>query len=85
MNEAAVITVNAQTINLAARAGCDLEHTRETGRKSPDSPEIDLPPGKVTLQVASGTADIREFEVAADETWGLLAGPTGVPLPMRLY
>ncbi|WP_338691169.1 hypothetical protein V5279_32310 [Bradyrhizobium sp. 26S5] len=87
MNEAAVITVNARTINLAARAGCDLEHTRETGRKSPDSPEVDLPPGKVkvTLKVASGVAESREFEVAADETWGLLAGPAGVPLPMRLY
>ena len=27
----------------------------------------------------------REFEVAANETWGLLAGPAGVPLPVRLH
>jgi hypothetical protein len=26
-----------------------------------------------------------EFELAADETWGLVAGPAGVPLPMHLY
>jgi hypothetical protein len=60
---------------LAARAGL------------PDSPEIDLPPGKfkVTLKVASGAAEDREFEVAADETWGLLVGPAGVPLPVHLY
>jgi hypothetical protein len=52
-----------------------------------DSPEIDLPPGKlnVTLTVASSGARNRELEVAADETWGLLAGPAGVPLPLHLY
>ncbi len=27
----------------------------------------------------------RQFEVAADETWGLLVGADGVLLPMRLY
>jgi hypothetical protein len=78
-DEEAVITINEQTIKLAARAG----------RKLTDDPEtvIDLPPGKfeVTLKVASGAAQTREFEVAANETWGLLAGPAGVPLPVRLY
>jgi hypothetical protein len=72
----AVITINEQkTITLAARA------------KLQDSPEIDLPPGKlkVTLKVASSGAQNREFEVAAGETWGLLVGPVGVPLPMHLY
>jgi hypothetical protein len=51
------------------------------------APEIDLPAGKfkVTLKVASGAAEDREFEVAADETWGLLVGPAGVPLPVHLY
>ncbi len=55
--------------------------------QSPDSPEIDLPPGhyKVTLKLASGAAQGREFEVAAREIWVLLAGPDGVPLPLRLY
>ncbi|GKQ52719.1 hypothetical protein [Bradyrhizobium sp. Ce-3] len=86
-DEDAVISINGQTIKLAARAGRDLEHAGQTGGRSPDSPEIDLLPGKVkvTLKVASGAAESREFEVAADETWGLLAGPAGVPLPMRLY
>jgi hypothetical protein len=86
-DEDAVLTINGQTIELAAGAGRDVTDTRETGRKSPDSPEINLPPGKykVTLKVASGAAQNREFEVAADETWALLVGPAGVPLPLRLY
>jgi hypothetical protein len=86
-DEEAVITINEQTIKLAARAGGHLTDDPATGRKSPDSPEIDLPPGKykVTLKVASGAAQSREFEVAADETWGLLVGPAGVPLPVHLY
>jgi hypothetical protein len=83
-DEEAVITINEQTIKLAARAGRDL---KDAPRKSPDSPKIDLPPGryKVTLNVANGAAQNREFEVAADEIWGLLAGPAGVPLPVHLY
>jgi hypothetical protein len=86
-NEEAVITINEQTIKFAVRAGIELTDGPETGRKSPDSPEINLPPGKykVTLKVASGAAQNREFEVAADEIWGLLAGPAGVPLPVHLY
>jgi hypothetical protein len=78
-DEEAVITINEQTIRFAGR----------DGRKLTDDPEtaIDLPPGKfkVTLAVSGGAAQTREFEVAADETWGLLAGPAGVPLPVRLY
>ena len=83
-DEEAVITINGQTIRLAARAGLKLMGEPETGR--PDSQEINLQPGKykVALKVASGTAQNREFEVAADETWGLLAGPAGVPLPVHL-
>ena len=86
-DEEAVITINEQTITLAARAGHELTDDPETGRKSPDSQEIDLPPGKykVALKVAGGAAQNREFEVAADETWGLLAGPAGVPLSVHLY
>jgi hypothetical protein len=84
-DEEAVITINEQTIELAA--GAKLADAPATGRKSPESQEINLPPGtyKVTLKVASGAVQNREFEVAADETWGLLAGPAGVPLPVRLY
>jgi hypothetical protein len=39
----------------------------------------------VTFKVASNAAQTREFEVATGETWGLLVGPAGVPLPVRLY
>ncbi|MGQ0683201.1 hypothetical protein [Bradyrhizobium sp.] len=86
-DEEAVITINERTIKLAARAGSEFIDYPEAGRKSPDSPEIDLLPGKykVALKVASGAAQNREFEVAADETWGLLVGPAGVPLPVHLY
>jgi hypothetical protein len=86
-DEEAVITINEQSIKFAARAGSELTDGPETGRKSPDSPEINLPPGKykVTLKVASGAAQNREFEVVAGETWGLLVGPAGVPLPLHLY
>jgi hypothetical protein len=85
--EEAVITINAQTIHLAARAGLHLEGEAETGAESNGSPEIDLPPGKfkVTLKLASGAAQSRQFEVAADETWGLLIGPNAVALPVHLY
>jgi hypothetical protein len=84
-DEAAVITINGQTVELAANA--KLEDDPVTGRKSPDSQEIDLPPGKykVSLKIASGAAQNREFELAADETWGLVAGPTGIPIPLRVY
>jgi hypothetical protein len=86
-DEEAVITINEQTIKFAARAGSKLTEAAGTTRKSPDSPEIDLQPGKykVTLKVANGAAQNREFEFAADETWGLLAGPARVPLPVQLY
>jgi hypothetical protein len=83
-DEAAVITINDQTIKLAARAA---RHLMDAGRKLADTPEIDLPPGryKMSFAVASGAAHTREFEVAADETWGLMVGPAGVPLPVHLY
>jgi hypothetical protein len=84
-DEEAVITINEQTIKLSAHA--KLTEAPATRRKSPDSQEINLPPGryKVSLKIASGAAQNREFEFAADETWGLLAGPAGVPLPVHLY
>ena len=86
-DEAAVITINGQTIELAAKAAHKLISDPEAGRQSPDSPEMDLPPGKftVTLKTASGAAQSREFEVTANETWGLLVDRDGIPLPMRLY
>jgi hypothetical protein len=86
-DEEATITINGQTITLAAGAGSHLTEVPETVSKSPGNPEIELPPGKykVTLKLASGAAQTREFEAAADETWGLMVGPDGVPLPARLY
>jgi hypothetical protein len=74
-DEEAVVTINQQTIKLPASA------------KLRNSPQIDLPPGKfkVTLKVASGAAQDREFEVAAGEAWEVLVGPAGVALPVHLY
>jgi hypothetical protein len=86
-DEGAVISVADQTIKLAAHAGEKLAHSDSAAAEIPDSQKIDLPPGKykVTLKVEGGTVRIQEFEVAANETWGLLAGTDGVLLPMRLY
>jgi hypothetical protein len=51
----------------------------------PGSQEINLPPGKYkTLKLASGAAQNREFDLAADETCGLLAGPADVPLTLHV-
>ncbi|MBR0987336.1 hypothetical protein [Bradyrhizobium liaoningense] len=86
-DEAADITVNERTIRLAAHAGENLMDSDAVADKLPDSQKIDLPPGKykVTLKLKGTAAQKREFEVAANETWGLLVGPDGAPLPMRLY
>ena len=86
-DEEAVITINGQTVRLAARAGEKLADATITASELPDVKKFDLPPGKyrVTLKVASGAAQNRELEVAAGETWGLLVGPDGAPLPMHLY
>jgi hypothetical protein len=76
MNEEAVITIDKQTIRVAAGAG----------RNSPDGPTVDLPPGKykVTIKLASRGVHTQDVEVGADETWGLLVGPGGV-MPLHLY
>ncbi|WP_349628404.1 hypothetical protein [Bradyrhizobium liaoningense] len=86
-DEAAVITVADQAINLAAHAGEELAHFDGAAGELPDSQKLDLPPGRyqVTLEVDGSAAVTREFEVAANETWGLLAGADGTLLPMRLY
>lgn len=86
-DEAAVITVNERTIPLAAHAGEKLAYSDIVADQLPDSLKVDLPPGKykVTVKVEGGMAQNREYEVAANETWGLLAGPDGSPLAMRLY
>lgn len=86
-DEAADITVDERTIRLAAHAGEKLINSDAAAVELPESQKIDLPPGryKVTLKLEGSAAQKREFEVAADETWGLLVGPEGAPLPIRLY
>ncbi|MHC2618939.1 hypothetical protein ACVIW2_000971 [Bradyrhizobium huanghuaihaiense] len=86
-DEAAVITIADQTIKLPAHAGEKLADSDSAAAEIPDSQKIDLPPGryKVTLKVDGRAAESRQFEVAANETWGLLAGTDGALLPMRLY
>jgi catechol 2,3-dioxygenase-like lactoylglutathione lyase family enzyme len=73
---AAVVTINQQTIKVAAGAGA----------KAPDGPVLDLPPGKYkySFKVAGGPAHSEEVEVGAGETWGLLMGPGGA-LTLRVY
>jgi hypothetical protein len=72
----AVVTINKQTIKVAAGAGA----------KSQDGPRIELPPGKYkySLKVANRAAQEKDVEIGADETWGLLVGPGGV-MPLHLY
>lgn len=86
-DEAVVITVNEQAVKLEARADGQLTNDKDAVRKLADSQKIDLPPGKyrVALKTASGAVENREFEIAAGETWGLMAGQGGVPLPVHLY
>ena len=86
-DEEAVITINERVIKLTAHAGRDVTNDPESAGTSPDRSDINLPPGKykVSLKIANAAAERREFEVAAGETWGLLVGPAGVPLPVRIY
>lgn len=73
----ATITINNQTIKVAAGAGA----------KGPASgPQLDLPPGayKFSLKMPGKPAASDEIVVAADETWGLLIGPGGA-LPLQMY
>ena len=82
----AVITVNQQSFKLAAKAGRKLMDDHKAARKS-DGPDLTLTPGKykVIFKVADGAPQQWVFDIAADETWGVLAGPGGVPLPVQLY
>jgi hypothetical protein len=72
----AVITINKQTVKIAAGAGT----------KGPDGPTLDLAPGqyKFSIQMPGGPAQNDEVVVSADETWGLLVGPGGA-LPLQMY
>jgi hypothetical protein len=86
-DEEAIVTINGQTINLPANAGGKLSEQVQSAGKSRDNQEINLPPGKYvfSFKVASGAVQKRELMLVADETWGLLVGPGGVPLSVHLY
>ena len=74
----AILTVNKQTIKVAAGAG---------GPQSPRGPALDLPPGKYpySVKVAGRPARNDTVEVTADDTWGLMIAPSGEVLPLQMY
>lgn len=86
-DDAAIVTVNERTIKLAAHAGEKLAHSDSAAGELPDDQKLDLSPGKykVTVMMDGSTVQSREFEVAANETWGLLVVTNGVLLPVRVY
>jgi hypothetical protein len=74
----ATISINKQTIKIAAGAG---------GPQSPKPPMIDLPPGKYqyALKIAGGPARNNQIEIGAGDTWGVMIGPGGDVLPLQMY
>ncbi len=66
----APLTINKQTIKIAAGAG---------GPQSPKGPMLDLPPGKYqySLKIAGPPgAQRHQIDIAAGDAWGLMVGPT---------
>ncbi|GLR84029.1 hypothetical protein GCM10007857_07390 [Bradyrhizobium iriomotense] len=74
----AQLTINKQTIKVAAGAG---------GPQSPKVPMLDLPPGKYqySLKMAGRPARNDTIDIAAGDAWGLMVGPTGEVLPLQMY
>jgi hypothetical protein len=74
----AMVSINKQTIKIAAGAG---------GPQSPRPPMIDLPPGKYqyALKIAGGPARNNQIEIGAGDTWGVMIGPGGDVLPLQMY
>ncbi|KJC42706.1 hypothetical protein [Bradyrhizobium sp. LTSP857] len=74
----AQLTINKQTIKVAAGAG---------GPQSPKGPTLDLPPGKYqySLKMAGQPGRNATIEIAAGDAWGLMVGPTGEVLPLQMY
>jgi hypothetical protein len=74
----AAVTINKQTVRVAAGAG---------GPQSPKGPTLELPPGKYqySLRVAGGPARNNQIEIAADDAWGLMIAPNGEVLPLQMY
>ena len=74
----ATVSINKQTIKIAAGAG---------GPQSPRPPMIDLPPGKYhySLKIAGGPARNNQIEIGAGDTWGVMIAPSGDVLPLQMY
>ena len=74
----ATVSINKQTIKIAAGAG---------GPQSPKPPMIDLPPGKYqyALRIAGGPVRNNQIEIGAGDTWGVMIGPGGDVLPLQMY
>ncbi|WP_065756438.1 hypothetical protein [Bradyrhizobium paxllaeri] len=74
----ATISINKQTIKVAAGAG---------GPQSARPPMIDLPPGKYqyALKIAGGPTRSNQIEIGAGDTWGVMIGPGGDVLPLQMY
>lgn len=74
----AALTINKQTIKIAAGAG---------GPQSPKGPMLDLPPGtyQYALRMPGRPAHTENLTVAAGEAWGLMVGPSGEILPLQMY
>ncbi|MBR1129447.1 hypothetical protein [Bradyrhizobium iriomotense] len=74
----ASLTINKQTIKIAAGAG---------GPQSPKGPMLDLAPGKYqyALRVPGRPARTETLTVAAGDAWGLMVGPSGDVLPLQMY
>ncbi len=74
----AALTINKQTIKIAAGAG---------GPQSPKGPMLDLPPGtyQYALRMPGRPARTETLTVAAGDAWGLMVGPSGDVLPLQMY
>jgi hypothetical protein len=73
----AALTINKQTIKIAAGAGGP--HAK--------GPTVELPPGKYqySLKVAGGPVRNNAIEVAADDAWGLMIAPGGEVMPLQVH
>ena len=74
----ASLTINKQTIKIAAGAG---------GPQSPKGPMLDLPPGQYqyALRCPVSPPAPTPSTVAAGDAWGLLVGPSGDVFPLQMY
>jgi hypothetical protein len=81
---AAVLEIDGRRVSVAGDAGPGLRLDPATGRASPGTPALDLPAGRVEVVQDGAARSTRSLDVAAGETWGVLAGPGPAPLVVRL-